>query len=105
MTGKPGSVDESSVAGCRTLGPNLLYDDVADASSGRVLALDDGEASCRRNDGGLRGQRFCDDGFLCSSSLKPSMRMSLVGIPLDVGHAMLAVVAQGRIVIVGQQLD
>src|SRR5918994_1040711 len=63
-----------------------------------------GEASCRRNDGGLRGQRFCDDGFLCSSSLKPSMRMSLVGIPLDVGHAMLAVVAQGRIVIVGQQL-
>ena len=31
--------------------------------------------------------------------------MVLVGIPLDVGHAMVAVVAQGRIVVVGQQLD
>jgi len=33
------------------------------------------------------------------------MRRVLVGIPLDVGHAMVAVVAQRRIVIVGQQLD
>jgi hypothetical protein len=43
--------------------------------------------------------------FLCSSSLTPSMQRVLVGIPLDVGHAMVAVVAQGRIVVVGQQLD
>jgi hypothetical protein len=33
------------------------------------------------------------------------MRWVLVGFPLDVGHAMVAVVAQGRIVVVGQQLD
>ena len=51
------------------------------------------------------GQRFCADGFLYSSSLKSRMGMVLVGIPLDVGHAMVAVVAQGRIVVVGQQLD
>jgi hypothetical protein len=31
--------------------------------------------------------------------------MALVGIPLNFGHAMVAVVAQGRIVVVGQQLD
>src|SRR5215213_9588372 len=43
--------------------------------------------------------------ILCSSGLTPSRRMVLVGIPLDVGHAMVAVVAQGRIVVVGQQLD
>jgi hypothetical protein len=35
----------------------------------------------------------------------PSMRMALVGIPLNFSHAMVAVVAQGRIVVVGQQLD